>query len=87
MEWWEEFFDAETGEIMFTEQAWQRAEELCDPLVELLGIERGAKVLDLACGPGRFAIPLAKRGYRVLGFDLSAVYLEQARAKTEEQGL
>ncbi len=87
MEWWEEFFDEETGEIMFTEQAWERAEELCDPLVELLGIERRAKVLDLACGPGRFAIPLAKRGYRVVGLDLSPIYLEQARAKAQEQGL
>jgi SAM-dependent methyltransferase len=87
MEWWERFFDEETGEVMFTEQAWQRAEELCDSLVKLLEIEPGAKILDLACGPGRFALPLAKRGFRVLGLDISAVYLKQAKAKAKEQGL
>ncbi len=86
-EWWERFFDEEMGEVMFTEQAWQRAEELCDSLVELLELKPGAKVLDLACGPGRFAIPLAKRGFRVVGLDLSPVYLKQGRAKAAEGGL
>ncbi len=85
--WWERFFDAEMGEVMFPEEAWRRAEELCDPLVELLGVEPGARILDLACGPGRFALPLARRGFRVVGLDLSSVYLKQGRAQAEEQGL
>jgi len=86
-EWWERFFDEEMGEVMFTEEAWRRAEELCDPLVRLLGIEPGAEILDLACGTGRFALPLAKRGFHVVGLDYSAPYLKHARAKAQEQGL
>lgn len=87
MEWWQSFFDEDTGRIMFTEEAWQRAEQNCDALVALLGLAPGAKILDLACGPGRFAIPLAKRGYQVVGLDISEVYLKQAYAKAKEQGL
>ena len=86
-EWWERFFDEEMGEVMFSEQAWQRAEEFCDPLIELLGIEPGARILDLACGVGRFALPLAKRSFRVVGLDLSSAYLKQGRAKAAERGL
>ncbi len=85
MEWWQSFFDETTGQIMFHEEAWQRAEQSCDALVSLLGLQPGAKILDLACGPGRFALSLAKRGFRVVGLDISEIYLEQARA--QEQGL
>ncbi|GBD40402.1 hypothetical protein HRbin38_00258 [bacterium HR38] len=86
-EWWQKFFDETTGQIMFHGEAWQRADQSCDSLVLLLGLQPGAKILDLACGPGRFAIPLAKRGFRVVGLDSCDVYLEQARAKAQEQGL
>ncbi len=87
MEWWQSFFDETTAQIMFHEEAWQRAEQNCDALVSLLGLQPSAKILDLACGPGRFAIPLAKRSFRVVGLDISEVYLEQGRAKAKEQGL
>lgn len=87
MEWWQSFFDEGTGQIMFAEEAWQRAEQSCDSLVSLLRLQPGAKILDLACGPGRFAIPLAKRGFCVVGLDFSEVYLEQARAKAQEHQL
>jgi SAM-dependent methyltransferase len=87
MEWWESFFDEDAGRIMFTEEAWQRAEQNCDALIALLGILPGAKILDLACGTGRYAIPLAKRGYEVVGLDISSVFLEQARARAQEHGL
>lgn len=87
MEWWRHFFNEGTGQIMFTEEAWQRAEQNCDALTALLGIAPGAKILDLACGPGRYAIPLARRGYRVVGLDITETYLAQAQAKAEEQQL
>jgi 2-polyprenyl-3-methyl-5-hydroxy-6-metoxy-1,4-benzoquinol methylase len=37
------------------------------------------RVLDAGCGYGRIAIPLAARGYRVSGLDLSAPLLISAR--------
>lgn len=37
-------------------------------------------VLDVCCGPGRHAAPLAAAGYQVTGVDLNAAALEAARA-------
>jgi SAM-dependent methyltransferase len=39
----------------------------------------GARVLDLACGPGRHSVQLARRGAWVVGIDLSQVLLLKAR--------
>lgn len=41
----------------------------------------GREVLDLACGTGRVAIPLAGEGHTVVGLDLSEEMLEQFRRK------
>ena len=38
-------------------------------------------VLDLGCGTGNHAFPLARRGYRVTGVDLSAEMLARAQVK------
>ena len=57
-----------------------------DGIVSLLHLQAGARVLDLACGHGRHAIPLAKRGFDVTGYDLSTVFLERARADAGAQG-
>ena len=42
-------------------------------------------VLDLGCGTGNHAIPLARRGYRVWGVDRSAGMLQRARAKAAKE--
>lgn len=44
------------------------------------GLPEGGSLLDVACGQGRHAIPLAALGYRVTGLDLSAALLSRARA-------
>ncbi|HGY08577.1 MAG TPA: class I SAM-dependent methyltransferase [Oceanithermus profundus] len=46
-----------------------------------------AAVLDVGGGPGRYAIELTRRGYRVTLVDLSAANLELARAKANEAGI
>ncbi len=52
-----------------------------------LGIPDGARVLDAGCGIGRHSVPLASRGYEVVGFDFSPPYLEEARKAAEEAGV
>lgn len=60
---------------------------------EVAGIERllalppGSRILDLACGHGRHAIPLAQWGYQVTGQDLSEVFLDRARAEAQARGV
>jgi SAM-dependent methyltransferase len=51
------------------------------------GIERGMRVLDVACGAGNATIPAARAGGRVTGLDLVPKLLEQGRAKAEAEGL
>jgi SAM-dependent methyltransferase len=62
-----------------------------DPIVERFYVEtaheRGGRVLDLACGSGRLAIPLALSGLQVTGGDLSAKMLERARRSAEAQAV
>ncbi|WP_412062361.1 bifunctional 2-polyprenyl-6-hydroxyphenol methylase/3-demethylubiquinol 3-O-methyltransferase UbiG [Rubrivirga sp. IMCC45206] len=48
------------------------------------GLGPGARVLDVACGGGLIALPLAEAGYRVDGVDLSEGSLAQARKRVPE---
>jgi SAM-dependent methyltransferase len=62
-----------------------------NPAAEAFYIEearrrRGA-VLELACGSGRFSMPLARAGSDVLGGDQSRPMLERARAQALDAGL
>jgi len=51
-------------------------------IAHAVGPRPHVELLDLGCGTGRFAIPLAERlGYRVTGADRSPEMLAQARAK------
>jgi 2-polyprenyl-3-methyl-5-hydroxy-6-metoxy-1,4-benzoquinol methylase len=52
-----------------------------------LGGDRSKRILDIACGTGRHAVELSKRGYRVTGFDLSEGQLRLAREKAAAAGV
>lgn len=54
---------------------------------KLLGLAKGARVLDLCCGTGRYCVALARLGYEVTGVDRTRPYLDQARALAAEQGV
>ncbi len=51
-----------------------------DRFLELAG-EAAGSVLDLCCGTGRVAIPLARKGFRVTGVDISEGMLHAFRGK------
>lgn len=70
------------------EMSWvEHATEEVDFLVEALGLQGGERILDLACGYGRHALELARRGYRVVGVDISEPYIQDARATAAHEGL
>jgi SAM-dependent methyltransferase len=52
---------------------------------KLLELEPGLELLDLACGHGRIANPLAERGVRVTGLDATPLFLDLARKDAAER--
>lgn len=62
-----------------------------DPEMERFYLEAaggaGREVLDLACGTGRFTLPLARSGATVTGGDLSETMLAVARRRSAAEGL
>lgn len=57
--------------LRFAEQAWDK-------------YGKPRTVVDLGCGTGNIAVPLAQQGYDVIGIDLSEDMLAVAHAKNEE---
>lgn len=47
----------------------------------------GGPVLELGCGTGRVALPIARAGLEVVGIDLSPHMLKRARGKAKREGL
>jgi SAM-dependent methyltransferase len=53
----------------------------------LAGLAGGGRVLELAIGTGRVALPLARRGVSVEGIDASAAMVERLRTKPGGQSI
>jgi SAM-dependent methyltransferase len=58
-----------------------------DFVVDALGLEPGARVLDVGCGPGRHALELSRRGIAVHGVDLSPEFVALAETAARDEGL
>lgn len=73
------------------EAAWNRPPEPPDEFVlrslARFADPRGAIALDLACGAGRHALDLARRGWLVEAWDVSPVALELLRKRATAKGL
>jgi SAM-dependent methyltransferase len=55
--------------------------ELIERILVRHGLGGPRRLLDLGCGTGNHALPLARRGHAVLGVDRSSAMLARARAK------
>jgi len=65
----------------------QKMTAAAEEFVSHLGIPHGAHVLDVACGTGNLAIPLARRGCLVTGVDIASNLLSQARERAAVEDL
>jgi SAM-dependent methyltransferase len=54
-------------------------DELFDDLIDLAGLERGARLLEIGCATGKATRPLLERGFSVVCVELGAQLAEQAR--------
>lgn len=67
-------------------QAAERAAQL-DWLWARLELAPGRRLLDLTCGPGLYAVPLAQRGVAVTGVDFGPASIAHARQLAAEAGV
>jgi len=86
-DWWESYFDSHyllEYEPIFSEE---RDRHEVARLMEILALPTGSRILDVPCGQGRHAHPLAEAGYRVEGLDYSAHLIAEAKARGEASTL
>jgi ubiquinone/menaquinone biosynthesis C-methylase UbiE len=56
-------------------------------LRQKLDIQPGMRILDMTCGPGFYAVDLAKQGCSVVGVDFSPAAITYARQLAENEGV
>ncbi len=69
--WFESWFDSPYYHILYTKRDDKEAKHFLDKLIDFIHPDKDASILDLACGKGRHAIYLNKKGFHVTGIDLS----------------
>lgn len=85
-DWFETWFNSPYYHILYKNRDVEEAEKFIDKLVSHLNLEKGSRVLDLACGKGRHSLQFRKAGYEVVGIDLSEESIEEAKS-FERDGL
>ena len=84
--WYTSWFNSPYYHILYKDRDYTEAGRFMDKLTADLQLEKGSKILDLACGKGRHSIYLSELGYDVTGADLSPKNIEAAK-KYERPGL
>lgn len=87
MPWYRDLFSKEDPfrEERYSESESSRKE--VDAVVDLLGLQTGDRILDLCCGQGRHLIDLMRRGFDIVGVDLSEYMLSKCREAALREGL
>ena len=73
---------ADAYDFLYKDKDYLAECRLIDRLLQKYANGNVRKVLDLGCGTGNHALPLAEQDYRVVGVDRAAGMLEIARLKT-----
>jgi SAM-dependent methyltransferase len=83
LDWYRSGFPPKTAQMPWAD----RTEAEVDRAVAMLKPEGTERVLDLACGIGRHSLELRRRGFEVVGIDISPELLEMAEREAEAQQL
>lgn len=78
-EWFGEWFDSSYYHVLYKHRDQEEANAFIDTLIQYFKIGSDHKVLDLACGKGRHSIYLNKKGFDVVGVDLSEKNIAHAK--------
>ena len=87
MAWYEDWFGSTAYSLVYDHRDEEEATQMIDLVEATVEPDPGARILDVACGRGRHARELSRRGYDVTGVDLSEASIAEARAKASDDGL
>lgn len=69
-------------------QSWvEDTENQVDFIIKTLQLTGKERILDFACGYGRHSLSFARRGYSVLGVDITPEYIDDALKNTKAESL
>lgn len=78
-EWFESWFDSRFYPILYNNRDHEEASLFIENLAAYLDMPVPSKIVDIACGEGRFAQQLSKLGHEVVGLDLSEQRIRKAQ--------
>ncbi|HEX9020359.1 MAG TPA: 23S rRNA (uracil(1939)-C(5))-methyltransferase RlmD [Nitrospirota bacterium] len=71
----------------FYQVNWEQNRNMVKTVLDFAGLNGAETVLDLYCGIGNFALPLAKRAKRVIGIESGYSAIEDAKANASLNGI
>lgn len=83
-EWFSSWFDTPYYHILYKNRDYSEASLFIDNITRFLDLKPKVVCWDLCCGKGRHSIYLNKKGYRVIGTDLSASSICEAGKSANE---
>lgn len=87
MSWYEDWFWSDAYAVVYDHRDEEEAKRLVNLIEREIDPAPNAHIVDVACGRGRHARILARRGYRVTGLDLSEEAIVEARREAAAAGL
>jgi SAM-dependent methyltransferase len=84
-QWYEELY--EDYQAFENESLAQSTASEVDFIEQVIGHDQSRRILDVGCGSGRHSLELSRRGYVVVGMDLSDSMLERGRKIAKSENL
>ena len=85
MSWFKNWFNTKYYHLLYKNRDFKEAERFIENLLTYLKPEKGARFFDLACGKGRHSIFLNKKGFDVVGADLSEESILSAQKSANKE--
>jgi len=84
-DWWHDFFPS--FRPIFAAMSQKATNAQVRYIIRKLDLKAGKKFLDCPCGIGRISLPMARKGIRITGVDITGSYLDELGAVAKRRGL